>query len=212
MAEQKTAPSSRNPADNDTLAGLLRTMKVSVLKDLDDCLPAKALAFVRATARATIQPLIQMVTTAGERVSRAQVASIPVYQMGAGGFVISFPVKAGDTGYLKACDRDVSLFLQGGRETQPNTKRMHSFEDGLFLPSVLSGFTVAGEDQDNLVIQTLDGSVRIALWPDKIKITGRLEVEGEIIATGNVTGSGINLVTHHHTGVQTGSSNTGGPV
>lgn len=38
-------------------------------------------------------------------------------------------------------------------------------------------------------------------------------VEGNLIVTsGNVTADGVGLKTHHHTGVQTGSGNTGGPV
>lgn len=183
-----------------------------MLKDLDDCLPAQVIAFDRGSNRATVRPIIQMVTTSGERVSRAQVASVPVLQLGGGGFVLNFPVKPGDIGYIKANDRDVSLFLQGMAETQPNTKRMHSFEDGVFIPAVLAGFSIAGEDADHPVLQTLDGSVRIALWPDKVKITGNLEVEGTITSTGNIVGNSISLNAHHHTGVQPGGSNTGGPV
>lgn len=171
MADPQIAPSSRNPADNDSLAGLSRILKTAVLKDMDDCLPAKVVTFDRNANRATVVPLIQMVTTAGERVSRAHVASVPVMQLGGGGFVLNFPLKPGDIGYIKANDRDVSLFLQGMAETQPNTKRMHSFEDGVFLPAVLAGFVIADEDIDHPVLQSLDGSTRIALWPGFAKVT-----------------------------------------
>lgn len=171
MADPQIAPSSRNPADNDSLAGLSRILKAAVLKDMDDCLPARVVAFDRSTNRATVQPLIQMVTTAGERVSRAHVASVPVLQLGGGGFVLNFPLKPGDIGYIKANDRDVSLFLQGMAETQPNTKRMHSFEDGVFIPAVLAAFIIAAEDAEHPVWQTLDGAARIALWSAFVKVT-----------------------------------------
>lgn len=39
------------------------------------------------------------------------------------------------------------------------------------------------------------------------QVTGNISVTG-----GNVTADGVGLKTHHHTGVQTGSGNTGGPV
>jgi hypothetical protein len=43
-------------------------------------------------------------------------------------------------------------------------------------------------------------------------MTGNLKVNGTIIATGNVTGGSIDLETHTHTGVTTGSGNTGPPT
>jgi len=39
-----------------------------------------------------------------------------------------------------------------------------------------------------------------------------VQVSGSITATGDVVGGGISLDSHHHTGVQTGGGNTGGPV
>lgn len=171
MADPQIAPSSRNPADNDSMAGLTRIIVDNVRKTLENCLPAGVVAFARNTAKATIRPLIQMVTTSGERVSRAEVASVPVLQFGAGGYLLSFPVKPGDTGFIEACDRDTSLFFQGMSETQPNTRRMHAFADGFFLPAVLGGFTIADEDTNHPVFQSLDGHTRIALWPAFAKVT-----------------------------------------
>jgi phage baseplate assembly protein V len=43
-------------------------------------------------------------------------------------------------------------------------------------------------------------------------INGNVQVNGAIVSTGNMTAAGIDMDTHHHTGVQTGSGNTGGPV
>lgn len=171
MSDGKVSPPSRKPADDDTLGGALRTVLRNFLMSVDDCLPAKVIAFDRAKNRVTVQPLVQMVTTSGERVSRAQIASVPVFQIGGGGFTLNFPIKSGDIGYIKACDRDVSLFLQTMGEAQPNTKRLHSFSDGVFFPAALAGFTIDAEDADHPVLQSLDGSVRIALWPTCAKVT-----------------------------------------
>jgi phage baseplate assembly protein V len=43
-------------------------------------------------------------------------------------------------------------------------------------------------------------------------IQGNVDVTGAITSTGNMTAAGIDLDSHHHTGVQTGSGNTGGPA
>lgn len=186
MADQQTAPPSRAPSNDDTLVGMFRTVLGKFVQNLDDCLPARVIAYDRTSNRATVQPLIQMVTTEGERVSRAQVASVPVFQIGAGGWVLHFPIKPGDIGWIKATDRDMSLFLQRLAEGPPNTKRMHSFEDGVFFPAVLSGHVIAAEDSDHPVFQSLDGSTRVALWPEFAKVTAP---RGLLVSDGDGEGS-----------------------
>ena len=64
----------------------------------------------------------------------AQVASVPVFQISMGGFAINFPCNPGDLGWLKANDRDISMFKQTGQQAQPNTQRKHSFEDANLHP------------------------------------------------------------------------------
>lgn len=166
------AQPSIDPANNDSMVGMLRFVFGKLLRDVDDMLPAEVVAFNgnRNDPRVTVKPMVRLVTTEGELVSRAQIASVPVLTMGAGGYVHSFPINPGDRGWIKASDRDISLYLQGLAETGPNTKRMHSFEDGLFIPDVHEAVTVAAEDQSNPVWQSKDGAVCIALWPEFVKI------------------------------------------
>ncbi|MHC5541898.1 Gp138 family membrane-puncturing spike protein, partial [Singulisphaera rosea] len=60
------APPSRNPADNDTLTGVLKLAFTKFLQKTDDMLPARVIAYNRATNRAQVQPLISVVTTANQ--------------------------------------------------------------------------------------------------------------------------------------------------
>lgn len=164
-------PPSRNPAINDSLAGTMRLVLTKWLQSTDDMLPAEVVAYDRATNVAQIQPLIVMVTTGNQRVARAQVASVPVLQLGGGGFVLSFPVASGDLGWIKANDRDISLFKKTLKGAAPNTQRLHDFADAMFIPDTMfRSVTVASEDSGSAVLQGLDGSVRIALAPDYLKI------------------------------------------
>ncbi len=239
------APPSRNLTLDNTLVGVLSLWRAKLLQNMDDMLPAKVIAYNRTTNRAQIQPLIYQVTTLNELVNRAQIASVPVLQIGGGGFVMSFPINPGDLGWIKANDRDISLFLRNYEIAAPNTQRKHNFSDALFIPdSFMKDVTIASEDANNMVIQNLDGSVRIAIWPDKVKITapsiildtptttctGDLIVDGDTTVTGNIiaqsdvtidgdlivdgiaTINGIDFAMHRHTGVTTGSSNTGTPI
>jgi hypothetical protein len=165
------APGSANTADADSLAGMLRFVLTKFLQNTDDMLPAQVIAYDRTTNRAQVQPLIQFVTTANEVVSRAQVASIPVLQLGGGGFVASFPIQTGDLGWIKANDRDISFFKKTLKNSSPNTQRKHSFEDALFIPDIMMrATTIASEDVNNLVIQNLAGTVKIAWWSTFLKI------------------------------------------
>jgi hypothetical protein len=229
---------SRNPAGNDTLAGLLNFALIKFLQNVDGCLPAVVVAYDPATNRATVKPQIVQVTTGNEQVARAQVASVPVARWGAGGFLIYFPVQTGDKGWLIANDRDISIFKQTGDQSPPNTNRLHSFEDGWFLPD--SALDAASPmDAGKCCLQSYDGLTSITLGGGIITLTAPTEIvlntplvsiagqmiagtdssydqtasfNGKITTTGDVVAGTISLQEHVHGGVQTGSADTGVPV
>ena len=162
-----------NPNDEDSLSGAFRhIMKKFLQGEIDDMLPCEVLSFDRTKSppRVQVKPLIMMVATDGTKLTRAPVASVPVAQWGGGGFMASFPIKKGDLGFIKASDRDISLFLNSFKEVSPQTKRMHSFSDGFFMPLALTGYVLASEDSNNFVLQSLDGTQKIAFWQNFIKI------------------------------------------
>lgn len=230
------APPSGNPADYGNMAGLLRIAMSKQAQQTDDMLPARVVAYDRATNRASVQPLVQVVTTDGRALDRATIPSVPVFQYAGGGFVLSFPLRPGDLGWIKANDRDISLFLQSLAAQEPNTERMHSFQDGLFIPDVMRQWTLDGEDADRVVLQTEDGATRIALGDGIVRVVtgGDVEVEaavgvtvtaplvtingsvivnGALEATGGLTGAdGLVFETHKHLGVTAGAGTSGGPT
>lgn len=210
------APPSNDPADDDTLAGTLRSVFRKLMQQTDDLLPAIVVAYDRTKNRATVQPAIAVLTTDGRAVQRAQVASVPVMQFGGGGMVLNFNLKPGALGWIKASDRDISAFLQSYKATRPNTTRLHTFQDAVFIPDVMRGWVIAGEDAEAAVLQTLDGSAKVAVGPGRVKMAvGEKSVTvtpaGTNIAGGLVV-DGITFGTHKHTNVQPGGGNSGGPT
>lgn len=228
---------NQDSADDGSMAGVLKAWLRSYIREnLDDMLPARVVSYDDQTNRAVVQPLIMMGTTDGQKVSRPPISSVPVFRFGGGGFFIRFPIKAGDFGWLKANDRDVSLMFQrGGLEDWPNTERLHSFSDAMFFPDTLKDWAVDGENADALVIQSMDGSVCMALhdgqltfkapaakfeipdteWIGNIKLTGNLSTAGGNVdmSGGALTHNGKNIgFDHSHDGVQPGSGNSGGPI
>lgn len=167
----QNSPPSLNPANYDSLLGVFNIMLRKGLMATDDMLPARVVGYNRATNRAQVQPLIVAITTLGEALPRAQVASIPVLQLAGGGMMLGFNLKPGNLGWIKANDRDISIFKQTFAQSVPNTKRLHSFEDAIFIPDVMTQYVIADEDAENAVLQTIDGNVCIALWPGQLKIT-----------------------------------------
>lgn len=182
-----------DPANNSTLVGTIRSAFAHLLRNVDGTLPARVLKYDRDTNRVQVEVLIAMISTSGQQVSRAQIANIPVINIGGGGFLINFPLKPGNLGFIMANDRDISLFLQSFSESPPNTNRVKSFSDSIFIPSVLTEYTIDGGDADDMVIQNLDGTVKITLGTDSITlktptavtidtplttVTGKLVVDG----------------------------------
>lgn len=213
---------SRDPADDGTMLGVLKGVLGKFLNSVDDMLPAQVISFDRATNRATVRPMIKMLTTDNQQLSRAQIASVPVLQIGGGGSLLAFNLVPGDLGWIKANDRDISLFLQTFRDNPPNTLRKHTFQDAVFIPHVMTGYSIAGEDAGNAVLQSNNGAVRVSIWPDRLKLSaGSLSVTigptsidffGPVNMPNGATIGGIPFATHKHTGVQTGGGVSGGPT
>lgn len=222
MADPKFTGPSVNPADRGSLVGLLKLAMIKHLQNTDDMLPAKVIAYNRATNRASVQPLIYVIRTDNTRLTRAPIASVPVLQLGGGGFVLSFPIKPGDLGWIKANDRDISNFKASYSNAAPQTFRKHTFEDAMFIPDVMmKGVSLA--DGDGVCLQSLNGTVSIVLLDDKVKINApQVDINGsskitmtspEISLTSpNINAGGIRFDTHEHIGVQPGGGQSGQPT
>lgn len=146
-----------DPGQSATLAGVIEYVFKKMLQGIDGQLPAEIISYDRQGNRATVRPLITRITTTGERVERATVASVPVLALGGGDFGITFPLKAGDRGWIEASDRDISLFLQTDDTARPNTLRLHNFADGRFIPDLMASYDLPDDYDGALVIQHKDG-------------------------------------------------------
>ncbi|MEY0215947.1 Gp138 family membrane-puncturing spike protein [Providencia rettgeri] len=222
-------------ASEGSLAGQFMAAFRNMLMNIDDMLPATVVSYDDKTNRAVIKPLVMMVSTEGQKIGRAAVQNIPVFRFGGGGFFIRMPIKAGDFGWLKANDRDISLvFQRGGLEDEPNTARLHTFSDAMFYPDTLKGWLIDGKNADALVIQSMDGSVCLSLHENKAvldapkfisnapenEFNGNVIINGNHAVNGNSESSGGTMKhngkdigsTHRHDGVQSGNSNSGVPI
>lgn len=218
---------SKDPANESTLGGALQEVFRKMMQRADGMLPAQVIAYDRESNTATVRPIVAVLTTAGTSVPRAQVAKVPVLALGGGGFVINFPLQSGDLGWIEASDRDISLFMQGlSIDQPPNTLRLHSFEDGRFIPDVFRSFDASAVASDAMTIQSVDGAVRVEISPsrlllvapdvqidtDQLTVNGPSAFNGNVETFGTLENNGVNVgSTHTHGGVQTGGGSTGVP-
>ena len=207
MANQ--TPSIR-PADQDSMAGVLKTAINKAMQSMDVMMPVEVVAYDRATNRATVRHLIQMVGSDGEAVDRANIASVRVMQPGNSAFNISLPIKPGDKGWIMAADRDISTFQQGLEKGAPNTARMHSFQDGVFMPDAMSNGDAPAGQGDRVVIGANDGSCFLAFDANGFEFVGPFGTLS--LTAAGIIHNGKNIgATHTHGGVELGPSNTDVP-
>jgi hypothetical protein len=166
-------------------------------------LPAQVVQYNRTTNLATIQPMIMALDTNDTPQERQALASVPVLSLGGGGFTVNFPLKENDFGWMLAADRDISTFLQGNTQAPPNSMRKHRFEDSWFVPDVLRQYVINEADAANMVITSLDGTLRISLGagvitltaPTGVKVVTPLaEFTQDVQIDGNATITGMTTV------------------
>jgi hypothetical protein len=195
------------------LPDLVREILSATKRSLEVSIPCIVTKVISRT-KVDVKPLIKIVAKDSTSIERAIIEGLPVFTAGAGDKFISFPVVVGDIGWLNACDRDISLFLQSYENVEPPTNRMHSFSDACFMPDIMTNITVAEEDAAAMVIQTRNGAVKIALDNDKIRIKNNdasivMGVDSIDVVTSSVT---INITDSAVNGVAPGGFNLNGYI
>lgn len=160
---------SKPPAIDGDLGAAFAFIFAKLMQQTDGMLPAEVVGYNRATNRAQVQPLISIISTSGQRIGRAPIAAVPVLALGGGNFFVNFPLGQGDTGWIEASDRDISLFLQSAQMSPPNDTRIHSFEHGRFVPDAFNKYTFT-PDAGAMVISSYDGTTRIVMSEGKIQL------------------------------------------
>jgi Phage protein Gp138 N-terminal domain len=187
MTESTNPLLGNTSSDKQRLLGALLSALRSHELTSDQLLPAVIQSFDRVNNIAVVQPLVQWVDVDNNQYNRHQLVGINVLSLGGGGFNISFPLKQGDLGWILAADRDISLFKQSLQNAAPNTGRLHSFEDGWFVPDVLRNYSINSADSAAMVIQSVDSTTRISISEGSITITTPSAVN---LVSPNVTTSG----------------------
>ena len=160
---------------------------------------------IAAAGTVSVQPLVSQIDGQGNAVPHGNVNNIPWWRLqGGNGAVIADPV-VGDLGYVIVADRDTSSARANKGLASPGSFRQFDLADGVYVGGCLNGpptqylvFTSTG-----LQIVDLNGNNMI-FGAGGIAVT--------TAAGGDFTVNGVSVTKHVHSGVQTGSGDTGPPV
>lgn len=201
---ENDAPLNFNPFAND-IQGFIVSLINKAIHNLQTCIPAivskvEDRKYVKAT------PAVQQLDSKWASVPWADIR-LPVVVPFGGGIVMSWPLAAGDTGWIIAGDLDPSLFFQDpSRPQKQNILNRHSYQFGFFLPDKIAGFTLSAEDDGAFVIATEDGKTKISLKSGGITIASSdtLNINGKSVNiktndNASVVIDGVNFKGHTHT-------------
>lgn len=184
----------------------------------------------------SVKPMVDGFTGGGDRIPSGVISGIPVWRLQRGASAVIMPPVVGDIGLIAICDRDITAVKATKDAALPGSNRTHSYSDAIYLGGVLNAepsqyvkFSNDGIDIVSPLVVQVNGNTVVVNADEKISLNAPIiEANGQltqgsgsyagdaifggtITATGEITGSGIKLSTHNHSGVERGSSNTDSP-
>ncbi len=202
------------------------------LAETNTAIPARILDYDPATQSASVEPLIKKRYKDGRVIDRAPITGVPVIFPAAGGGIITFPVKEGDTVLLIFSQRSIDRWVQSdGQPIDPLDNRKHDISDAIALPGLFNFSSALQSDPDNVIIKfsgaefvmTPEGAIEINA-PGGLTVNGDTQFNGdqatagsidatdEIHSDDDVTGPNISLETHTHAGSPTAPSGVVSPT
>lgn len=145
-------------------------IKQWAMGNLNNRLPCIVESVNEDSTTVTVTPLVAMMNTKFEEISRGEKFGIHVYSPGTSKIFMRFKIEKGDLGWIEACDRDISKVMQAIKtdqsikEHKPNTLRMFSYSDAKFIPAYMmdknfNSNCYIGNPEGTLAIEFNDTSV-----------------------------------------------------
>lgn len=181
----REAAKSSNEAKGDLFSLLEKFRSVAFREHLDVAMPCVVVEYNRPTRMAIVKPLVRDIprdlngsNRETKQIDREEIFCT-VQQFAANGFVIDLPIKPGDVGWCIGADRDSSAVKIDHKTHDAVSTLNHRFEFGFFIPDYwgIVGHAEAEGNEDlyksednRLVISTFDGSQRISVGREDIKV------------------------------------------
>ena len=220
---------SMHEVEGDEATGYLQEQYAMQLRTV---MLAECISFDATKNCVTVQPLMQTKID-GVLQNMPPIADVPVAFYQAGGFVITHSPAKGDVCELHIVDRNIAGWKINGGITDPASSQHHNMNDAVAYFGLNSFNKAIASVKGGMDIRSRDGNVSLNVNLSSItKKVGAseeilsassysLKVGGATVMTASSGGvsfgvpvsiQGINFGTHRHSGVQSGGSNSGGPL
>lgn len=179
-------------------------------------------------------PLVMPRDPQNQSIQTVSIPKLPFFRLYAGRSAIVCDPVPGDVGLAIFAQQDCSLVKKGTNTPQPaGTFRCFDMSDGFYFGGFYNGngdTNIVFDQQGNITInaptaQTVNTTNCVVNATEKItfnspeaEFTGNVMIdkgltviENTVSESGDVIASGISLKSHTHSGVESGSSSTGGP-
>ncbi len=177
------------------------------MSGMHTAMPGTVVSFDPGKMVASVLPSMKFKKPDGTTMDYPQVTGVPVvFPQGAGqNCTVAFPVKPGDGCLIVIAEQSLDYWMYG-QETA--TDLAFDMSNAMCIPGMFMGSNDAVQTacaSDAVVVDAYGtritvrkGSVQIDAA--KVQINGNLLVSGTVQSAGDVTGSGVSLATHTHTG------------
>lgn len=177
------------------LIARIRTM------DLVEVISCTNTGTVAAVGMVNVKVLTNQMTGDRDAVPHGTIYNVPYQRIQGGANAVILDPQAGDIGMCGFCARDISQVKIAKAAADPGSYRMFDWADGLYLGGFLNGTPTS------YVQFTNDGKINM-VSPSQISMT--VGAHSVVVSTSAVTIDGKVFLTHQHTGVSTGSGDSGG--
>lgn len=174
-----------------------------------------------------VQPLVNQIDGEGNATPHGTVFNLPYSRLQGGANAVIMDPQPGDIGVAVFADRDISVVKRTRKQGPPGSFRKYAVADGIYLGMVLNAapeqyvqFSAAGIalvsptaiylQAPTVTVNATAFDVNAATVDVEASSSTTLNSPANTIAGGNTSVDGKSFLGHHHGGVQTGGSNTGG--
>lgn len=131
------------------LDGIIQSHIDNLETQLNTHIPAKVLSFNSEGQTITVEPVIYEAYSDAISSKPPVIEDVPVIFNGAGGGVLTFPIKEGDEVLLAFSQRDIDAWWDTGESGIPDTQHYHDYNDGIALLGLKSkGNSVNASTED----------------------------------------------------------------
>lgn len=176
-------------SSGDSLTAVLEQAMRNRMAELQTCMPGVIVSYNFKKQMAVVQPSISRRYADGRVEKYPVINNVPVVFPRSGGASITMPVKGGDTVLLLFAGRSIDTWAANGGVVAQDDNRMHSINDAIAIPGLISFNTGSKAKNNTDVLVTYSGAEIEIKQDGKIKMKSPLRVEidtPEVYMTGDL--------------------------